>query len=81
MDERDYKECRRELESVNQKARELAASIGIDALKEELSKLEKENMDGNLWQDKERYTDVNRRISKLRKKISPWDDLLKEISE
>ncbi len=81
MDERDYKEYRRDLDSIVIKARELSNSIGIDSMKDQLQKFEEENMNSNLWQDKEKYTFVNREISRLKKKILPFDNLIHQIEE
>ena len=81
LDERDYKEYRRDLDSIAVKARELSSSIGIDSMKDQLLKFEEENMNSNLWQDKEKYTFVNREISRLKKKILPFDNLIHQIEE
>jgi len=81
LTQKDYREHIRELEFILEKSRELYETIRVDSLKQKLGELEKEIQKENFWQDKERFTEVNREISRLRRKISPWEGLIKDEEE
>jgi len=81
LDLKDYKERQRELSQIYKKAVEMYSSIGIDSLKEKLAELEKETLKDDFWQDKERFTRVNQEISRLKRKIDPWTQMIRELSE
>ncbi len=81
MTERDFKECNRELKQIHNKATELFAAIGIENLKTELSALEQESVKDDFWKDKERFAEVNQEMSRLKKKIEPWESFITELSD
>ena len=81
MEDKDYKDSERELTILYHKAIELYEYINIDALKNELKKLEEETLKDDFWKKNERVTYVNKNISKLKRRIEPWDKLCREISD
>ncbi len=81
MDEQDYRESQRELEALFQEIMELYKSINIDEFRTKLQELEKETLRDDFWKDKERFAATNQELSRLRRKIEPWDRLIKEVSE
>jgi len=81
VDERDFKECRRELDAIIARITELCDSIKIEALRERAKKLEEETHRDDFWKDIERGTAINQEISALKRKIEPWDRLMGEASE
>ncbi|MCP4723875.1 MAG: peptide chain release factor 2 [bacterium] len=81
MPERDYREDLKELDTLYEKANDLYKTINIDDLKNELKKLEAETVKEDFWKDQERVTAINLKISRLKRRIEPWDKLLLEISE
>lgn len=81
MEEREYREAQRELNELAVKAEELYASVDIAALKERLTILEQQACTEDIWKDMERGAAVNQEISRLKKKIEPWDRLQSAIAE
>lgn len=81
MEEREYREAQRELNELAVKAEELYASVGISTLKERLKILEQQACAEDIWKDMERGAAVNQEISRLKKKIEPWDRLQSSIAE
>ncbi|TAL32952.1 MAG: peptide chain release factor 2 [Spirochaetes bacterium] len=81
VDERDFKECRRELDAVIASIRELHDSIHVDGLRERMKKLEEETHRDDFWKEIERATAVNQEMSALKKKVDPWDRIMAETTE
>ncbi len=81
LEERDYREAQRELDELAVKANELYDSVGIISLKEKLKILEQQTYGEDFWKDMERGAVVNQEISRLKKKIEPWDRLQSSIAE
>lgn len=81
MSERDYREISKELGNIYEKASLLYKSLNIESLKEEQKKLEQETYKEDFWKNQEKVTEVNLKISRLRKRIDPWEKLMTEISE
>ncbi len=81
MPESDYRDDLREITDIYNKAVELYESININDLKEELKKLEAETFKEEFWKDQERVTEINLKISRFKKRIEPWDELLRELEE
>jgi len=81
LEETDYRESQRELADLLKKIHELYETINIKKLKESLAGLEKETLKDDFWQDKTRFTEVNQEVSRLKKKIEPWEKLLGEADE
>jgi peptide chain release factor 2 len=78
---KDFKDSYRELSILYTKIIELYESINVDLLKEKILVLEKERLTDNFWSDQERSKKVNRDISRLKKRIELWDNLISKISE
>lgn len=81
MVERDYRDDIKELNNIYEKATVLYKSINIDGIKKELTKLEEETFKESFWKDQDRVTKVNLEISRLRKRIEPWEIFIKNLSE
>jgi peptide chain release factor 2 len=81
LEDREYRDTLREIDTILDDIKELYDSINVEALKEKLAKLEKETFQDNFWKDKNRVTQVNQEISRLKRRIFPWDELIREVSE
>lgn len=81
MEERDFRENQREIETLLLKIKELYSSINILELKEKLKQLETETLKDDFWRDRDRVAGINQEISKLKRKTEPWDKLILEASE
>lgn len=81
MEEQDYKEVQRELAAIKEKIDELYKTIDLDGQKEQLARLEQETLKDDFWKDKENFAAVNQKISRLKRKIDPWDAMVEEVSE
>jgi peptide chain release factor 2 len=79
--DRDYREISKELGNIYEKASLLYKSLNIGSLKEELKTLEQETYNEDFWKNQEKVTEVNLKISRLKKRIDPWEKLMSEISE
>lgn len=78
---RDYREAIRDLNVVFEKAMVLYDTINITRLKEELKSLEQETFKDSFWKDQEKVTEVNLKISRLKKRIEPWDKLVSQLKD
>jgi len=78
---REYKEIKRELELLKNRADELRSSINLDVEKVKLSEYEQETFKESFWTDQERSAKVNQEMSKLRRHIAPWDELTRELND
>jgi len=78
---REYKEITRELELLKSKADELRSSINLDAERARLSEYEQETFKESFWTDQERSAKVNQEMSKLRRHITPWEELMRELKD
>lgn len=81
LDDKDYKEYQKELAALNESAVELYNSINIPSLRDRLIMLENETLKDNFWKDKEKTATINQDISKLKKKVEPWEKFLAEIRD
>lgn len=81
MDEKDYKECRRELKQVAAMLDQLYASVGVDELKKRAAELHGMTLKEDFWQDKDLFAQTNRELSALRRRIEPFDNLTAELNE
>jgi len=77
----DSKEILKELSTLKNRVKELYNSVGIDTLKRQLSELEIQIQNDDIWQNQSKFTEINQAISNLKKKIEPWDFLDSEINE
>ena len=81
LEERDYREYKRQLDALYEEIGELSQSVNSDAVKERLRQLESETLKEDFWKDKERLAATNQEISRIRKKTEPWDRLIAEVKE
>jgi peptide chain release factor 2 len=81
LGDRDYREYKRELDSLLNEIKELYVSINIGVLKENLLRLEAETVKEDAWKDRDRLANVNQELSRLKRKVEPWEKLVGEVSE
>ncbi len=81
LQEIDSKELLKELNELKEKIDELYRSVGIDELKRRLSELELQMQRDEIWKEQAKFTEFNQEISKLKKKIEPWNCLISDINE
>ncbi len=81
MENIEIKEYVRQIEGIKEAMEELLKTLKIDDLEEELERLNGELQSEALWKDQEKFTEVNQRVSSLRKKIEPWKQLQQETGE
>ncbi len=81
MEERDYKDIQRELASIKKNIDEIYRTVDLEGSRKKLFDLEKETLNEDFWKDKEHFATVNREITRLKKKIEPWDALRDEVNE
>jgi len=81
LQEIDSKELLKELNELKEKIDELYRSVGIDELKRHLSELELQMQRDEIWKEQAKFTEFNQEISKLKKKIEPWNCLISDINE
>jgi peptide chain release factor 2 len=79
--ERDYRENSKELNNIYEKASLLYKSLNIESLKAQQKELEQETYKEDFWKNQEKVTEVNLKISRLKKRIDPWEKLISEISD
>ena len=75
----ELEENLRVLKDLENKLKQLEKSMNINALKSELSELEKESMQDDFWNNQERSSKVFSKIKVLQKKINSYENLLSEI--
>jgi peptide chain release factor 2 len=78
---KDFREVRRDLQRLRDESAELYDSLKLGGAKEQLSKLERETHAENFWQNVEKATLVNQDISRLKRRVEPWDILRRELDE
>ena len=81
MDERDFRECQRELKNIMAMLAELYGSVDIDALKKKAAGLHQKTLNEEFWHNKELLAKTNREISSLRRRIDPFEHLMSEMKE
>lgn len=81
MEDRDFKDIQKELVSLLTRTKDLYKSLDIESLKTRAKILEGETQKEDFWQNKEKFAETNQEISKLKKKIDPWDRLISDLSE
>jgi peptide chain release factor 2 len=79
--DRDYRELSKELNNIGEKASSLYKSLNVETLKAELKELEQETYKEDFWKNQEKVTEVNLKISRLKKRVEPWEKLISEISD
>jgi peptide chain release factor 2 len=77
--ERDYRELSKELNNIYEKTSLLYKSLNIVSLKAEQKNLEQETYKEDFWKNQEKVTEVNLKISRLKKRIDPLEKLMNEI--
>ena len=70
-----FEELRLELNDNKQKLSELREALGLDALKEEIAKLEEQTAAEEFWGDIENSQKVLQRISQLKNKVANYTSL------
>lgn len=70
-----FEELRLELNDNKQKLSELREALGLDALKEEIAKLEEQTAAEEFWGDIENSQKVLQRISQLKNKVAAYTSL------
>lgn len=78
---RDLKETKRLLRELNEKIGEMYSALGIETMKRKAEEMEKQTHAENFWADAQKASRVNQEISKLRKKVSPWDQLRDQVRD
>ncbi len=81
MENIDIKEYIRQLEGLMSSMEELLKTLKMGDLEEELEGLNKELQSEELWKDQTKFTEINQRVSILKKKIEPWKELQGETEE
>jgi len=81
LEVKDYKEYQRGITSLSVKVHDMYKTIDVESLKLKLSDLEKETLKDDFWKDKERFAETNQQISRLKRKIDPWDKCVADIDE
>ena len=81
MEERDYRECQRDLKHITEMLDQLYVSVGMDALKKKMTDLQQETIKEDFWQNKERFTKTNQEISNLKRRVVPFENLRSELQE
>lgn len=78
---RDLKESKRLLRELGEKIDDMYSALGIEAMKNKALELEKQTHAEDFWADAQKASRVNQEISKIRKKISPWDELREQVHD
>lgn len=81
MQNADFKETQRELTQLRKKIDELWNAIGIDRLREKLAELESDTQKNEVWSNKEKFSEINQEISRLKRKTDPWVQLKNDTNE
>lgn len=81
MELQDPKEILREMQTLYEKVNELYDSLHITDNKKRLRELEQESYKTDFWSDQDYSARVSQEISRLKRKIEPWDELIQEIGE
>lgn len=78
---REISEIKKEAEQLKTRLADMYNSVNIAGDKTRLEELEKQTYTENFWDDQEHSMQVNQEISKLRKKLDPWNTLVKEVDD
>ncbi|NJL72231.1 MAG: peptide chain release factor 2 [Candidatus Competibacteraceae bacterium] len=81
LDQKEYRDYRRELEGLQEKIRELHQTLNLASLARNLSELQNETMGEEFWKDKDRVAEVNQKLHSLKKKVEPWEKLTKSVDD
>jgi len=81
LEDKDFKDIQKELVSLLTRTKDLYKSLDIESLKTRTKMLEGETQKEDFWQNKEKFAETNQEISKLKKKIDPWDRLISDLNE
>jgi peptide chain release factor 2 len=77
----DHKELKRDLNTLRDKAQEIFKSMNIPEERRKLTEMEAETFSENFWTDQERSTRINKEIVRVKKKIEPWEKLVKDLND
>ena len=78
---RDYREIKRDLDSLHQKTEELYVTSNIAGDKEKLQECEALTFSETFWADAERSAKVNQEIHRLTRHIEPWDRMKSSVRD
>lgn len=78
---RELKEIRRSLTSLQSLINDFQNDINLSMHKRKLSDLELETFNENFWNNQENSTKISQEISRLKKKIEPWESLSREVND
>lgn len=78
---RDYREIKRDLDILHQKAEELYVTSNIAGEKVKLQENEALTFSETFWADAERSARVNQEIHKLTRHIEPWDKMVSSVRD
>lgn len=81
MADRDYRESQRELTAIAGMLDDLYASLNMDSLKKKVAALQLESQKEDFWQNKELFTRTSQEISRMKRRIDPFDALMNEVKE
>ncbi len=81
MDQKEYRDYRKELEGIQGKIRELHQTLDLASLTRNLTELQNETMGEEFWKNKERVAEVNQKVHSLKKKVEPWEKLTKSVND
>ncbi len=81
MEERDYRERKRDLEELIGKIDDLYQSLNLDSLRAKIMLLEQETLKDDFWTNKEQAAKINSEISQMKKRIDPLGKLYAEVQE
>ncbi len=79
MDEREFRECQRELRNITDMLAVLYNSVDVVTMKKRASELHQKTLDEEYWRDKELLARTNREISGLRRRIDSFETLMNEL--
>ncbi len=77
----DYREEKRDLSVLADKIHELYRAVDIPAQERKVTELEDETRLDDFWKDKERFAEVNRQLSLLKKRVDPWKSLIRDVED
>ena len=80
-DDKDYREAKRRLLEIQNKIKELFDSLNLPDVKGKISRLEMETHNDDFWHNVERAKNITQDISRLKKKVEPWEALRSEVDD
>ncbi len=81
MEEKDYRESQRELKQVSDMLNQLYVSVNIAGLKKRIAELQEQTHQEDFWQNKELFAKTNQEISRLKRRVDPFVNLMTKVRE